>query len=269
MDGNLTAPSFFDLGSFAHAALFPEGEPVWQALKGVGAYLAGVSAGALLPDDLCRGVPLAEPVVVAGGEVFPARGFEVERGDVCKGGLRISSAGREIEGASLLMAGAVFYGSDIRIGRGCLVEPGAMITGPALIGDRSEVRQGAYMRGNCLVGCGCVVGHATEVKNAVFLDGAKAGHFAYIGDSILGNRVNLGAGTRLANLRLIPGEVRIRTGREMIATGLRKMGAVLGDGVQTGCNTVTNPGTLMGPRSLTLPNVTVESGFHASGSILR
>lgn len=269
MDGNLTASSFFDLASFAHADLFAADEPVWAALGRLDGYLAAAGAGTLLPAQLCCGEPLREAVVVADGGVFPARGFEVERGDVSRGELRVSADGREIAGASLLMAGAVFSGGDIRIGRGALVEPGAMISGPALIGDASEVRQAAYLRGRVLVGTGCVVGHATEVKNAVFLDGAKAGHFAYIGDSILGGRVNLGAGTRLANLRLVPGEVRVRTAGGLVSTGMRKLGAVLGDGVQTGCNTVTNPGTLMGPRSLTLPNVTVESGYHPAGSVIR
>jgi len=90
---------------------------------------------------------------------------------------------------------------EISIGKGTIVEPGAYIKGPCIIGDHCEIRQGAYIRGNVITGNGCIIGHATEVKNALFLDGAKAGHFAYVGDSILGNRVNLGAGTKCANLR--------------------------------------------------------------------
>ena len=147
-----------------------------------------------------------------------------------------------------VMDGATLQGNKIYIGPGAVVEPGAMIKSPAYIGARSEVRQGAYLRGNVLVGSACVVGHTTEVKNAIFLDGAHAAHFAYVADSIVGNRVNLGAGTKLANLKLDRASVVVQTpGRKFYDTGLRKFGAVLGDGVQIGCNTVSNPGTLMGP----------------------
>ncbi|MDH5299168.1 MAG: hypothetical protein OEV91_09130, partial [Desulfobulbaceae bacterium] len=94
-------------------------------------------------------------------------------------------------------------------------------------------------------------------------------HFAYVGDSILGNQVNLGAGTKLANLRFMAGNVRIKSPSGPVDTGLRKLGALLGDEVQTGCNSVTSPGTLMGRRSLLLPNVTAPSGYHPAKSILR
>jgi bifunctional N-acetylglucosamine-1-phosphate-uridyltransferase/glucosamine-1-phosphate-acetyltransferase GlmU-like protein len=114
-----------------------------------------------------------------------------------------------------------------------------------------------------------VVGHVTEVKHSILLDGAKAGHFAYLGDSILGNQANLGAGTKLANLRFIKGDVAIKTDEGQINTGLRKLGAILGDHVQTGCNSVTNPGTLLGRKSMVLPNVTVVSGYHEDNSLIK
>src|SRR5690625_2885062 len=88
----------------------------------------------------------------------------------------------------------------ISIGKGTVVEAGAYIKGPCISGENCEIRHGAYIRGKLIMGNGCVIGHATEVKNTVFFDKAKAGHFAYVGDSILGNRVNLGAGTKCANL---------------------------------------------------------------------
>ncbi len=147
----------------------------------------------------------------------------------------------------VVMDGAVLQGDKIYIGPGAVVEPGAMIKSPAYIGARSEVRQGAYLRGNVLVGSHCVVGHTTEVKNAIFLDGAHAAHFAYVADSIVGNRVNLGAGTKLANLKLDHANVVVRAEGRSYDTGLRKFGAILGDGVQIGCNAVLNPGTLIGP----------------------
>ena len=101
------------------------------------------------------------------------------------------------------------------------------------------------------------------------MDGAKAGHFAYLGDSILGNQVNLGAGTKLANLRFIKGEVTVTTPGGQVKTGLRKLGAILGDNVQTGCNSVTNPGALIGKKSMVIPNTTVPSGYHVNNSLIR
>lgn len=144
---------------------------------------------------------------------------------------------------------------DVFIGKGTVVEPGAYIKGPAIIGENCEIRQGAYIRGDVLVGNGCVVGHTTEVKNSVFMNGAKAGHFAYIGDSVLGNNVNLGAGTKLANLKITPGTVKLKLGDKVIDSNLRKFGALLGDNVQTGCNSVTSPGTILGKASMVFPCV--------------
>lgn len=148
----------------------------------------------------------------------------------------------------------------ISIGHGTIVEAGAYIRGPCIIGQNCEVRHGAYIRGDFIAGNRCVIGHATEVKHAIFLDGAHAGHFAYVGDSILGNNVNLGAGTKCANLRLDGKTVPIIWGDKRIDSGLRKLGAILGDGVQLGCNSVTNPGVLMGKHSACLPCVNVR-GF--------
>jgi len=170
-------------------------------------------------------------------------------------------AGRVEEGATLV-------GDDILLGEGSVIEPGAYVKGPCVIGRNTEIRHGAYLRGNVLVGDGCVVGHATEVKGSIFLAGAKAGHFAYVGDSILGHDVNLGAGTKLANLKLAGDEVLVRCGDDRVPTGRRKFGAILGDSVQTGCNSVTNPGTMLGPRSVVFP-CCVAGGFHPTESVLR
>jgi NDP-sugar pyrophosphorylase family protein len=157
---------------------------------------------------------------------------------------------------------------DLFIAAGAKVEPGAFIQGPCWIGEDSEVRQGAYIRGNVVVGRGCVVGHATEVKNAVFLDKAKAGHFAYVGDSVLGRDVNLGAGTKLANFKLDGGNISLNIGGVKTDTGLRKFGALLGDGVQTGCNSVTSPGCILGRESWVYANTTVPSGVFDARQIL-
>jgi bifunctional UDP-N-acetylglucosamine pyrophosphorylase / glucosamine-1-phosphate N-acetyltransferase len=148
---------------------------------------------------------------------------------------------------------------DVEIADGARVEAGAYIRGPALIGPGSEVRHGAYLRGNVLTGAGCVIGHASECKSAILLDRAKAAHFAYVGDSILGNDVNLGAGTKLANLSFRPGDLSVRLpDGTAVDTGLRKLGALVGDGVQTGCNAVTSPATVIGRESLVYPNATLR-----------
>lgn len=141
----------------------------------------------------------------------------------------------------------------ISIGSGSIIEPGAYIRGPCIIGKESVVRQGAYIRGKVIVGNHCVVGHATEAKNTIFFNHAQAGHFAYLGDSILGYKCNIGAGTKCANLKLDQKEVAIHYNGEVIETLLRKFGAIVGDYVQIGCNVVTNPGTLIGPHSRCYP----------------
>lgn len=155
--------------------------------------------------------------------------------------------------------GAHIFGDDVEIQEGAQVEAGAYIRGPALIGSGTEVRHGAYVRGNVLTGKDCVIGHDTECKGAIFLDHAKAAHFAYVGDSILGNGVNLGAGTKLANLKVVAGNVDVLSpeGRP-VATGLRKLGALLGDGVELGCNTVSSPGTVVGRNSLVYPLASIR-----------
>ncbi len=134
---------------------------------------------------------------------------------------------------------------SISIGKGTIVESGAYIEGPCVIGKDCQVRHGAYIRGNVLTGDRCIIGHATEVKHAIFLDDSKAPHFNYVGDSILGNHVNIGAGVICANFRLDHGEVIVEVEGKFYKTGLTKFGSVLGDGTQLGCNSVINPGVLL------------------------
>ncbi len=167
--------------------------------------------------------------------------------------------GRVIEGK--ICPGAFIEGEGIYIGPGAVVEPGAFIKGPCWIGPGTEVRHGAYLRGNVIAGRNCVIGHTTEVKNSIFLNDAKAGHFAYVGDSILGNHVNLGAGTKLANLKIIPGNVILNIKGQKIDSGLRKFGAILGDRTELGCNSVTSPGTILAPGSLVFPAIGIKGVF--------
>lgn len=137
----------------------------------------------------------------------------------------------------------------VSIGKGTRVEPGAYIEGPCIIGEGCQVRHGAYVRPYVLTGNQCVIGHSTEVKHAIFLDGAQAPHFNYVGDSILGNSVNIGAGVICANFRLDHGEVIVEIDGKRFKTGLRKFGAILGDHSQIGCNSVLNPGVLLRKRT--------------------
>lgn len=265
----LTPRSFFDLAGFPHAPLFSDQEYVWTALNRLKEYMQGYAYPRLNSPLLPDAEPLAKTVVLYEGEILSAAGLNITYGDATKQQLLVIADGRVLVGATVIMAGAVLMGGRIALGRGVLVESGALIKSPAIIGDYSEIRQGAYLRGYCLVGAHCVVGHTTEVKHSLFLDHAKAGHFAYLGDSILGRDVNLGAGTKFANLRFLPGNVAVRTSDGLLDTGRRKFGAILGDKAQTGCNSVTNPGTLIGKEGILMPNTTAPSGFHPPGTILR
>ncbi len=131
--------------------------------------------------------------------------------------------------------------------------PFAVIQGPAYIGARTEIRPGAFIRGNVIVGEGCVLGNSSEFKHCLLMDSVQAPHFNYVGDSILGNKAHLGAGAICSNLRLDQAEVAIRLADRTVQTGLRKFGAILGDQAEVGCNAVLNPGTLLGPRALVMP----------------
>ncbi len=265
----LSAHSFFDLSSNEHPELIQPDDQVWVALKNLKHYLEVQLYPELSPVLIRDGEPLKKTLVYYNGNLVEAGEFTIEYGDATKGGIKVYHGEKQMLGASVIMAGAALQGRRLRIGKGVLIEPGAFIKSPTIIGDQTEVRHGAYIRGNCLIGRHCVVGHVTEVKHTIFLDGAKAGHFAYLGDSILGNQVNLGAGTKLANLRFIKGDISIATSGSTVKTGLRKLGAILGDHVQTGCNSVTNPGTLLGKKSMVIPNTTVPSGYHPDSSLIR
>ncbi len=147
--------------------------------------------------------------------------------------------------------------SSISIGKETVIEPGAYIEGPCIIGAHCVIRNGAYIRGEVITGNRCVIGHDTEIKHSILLDGANAAHFNYVGDSILGNNVNLGAGVKCANFRLDHQVVAIIAEGKKWETGLKKLGAIIGDGAQVGCNCVINPGTLLGKSSFCFPCLNV------------
>lgn len=146
--------------------------------------------------------------------------------------------------------------ANIVVCEGATVEAGAYLVGPTFVAPGAVVRHGAYVRGSVYVGPKAVVGHTTEIKGSLLLPDAKAAHFAYVGDSILGAHCNLGAGTKLANLRFDEGEVKVRLATGVVGTGLKKFGAILGNRAQTGCNSVTLPGAILLPGAALLPNAT-------------
>ena len=223
---------FFDLSAFAHAALFDDLAFVWQALPAIGAYARAQLATAYQPALL----------------------------------------GTVATGAYLVNPELIY------LGEGSIIEPGAYVAGPCIIGRHCEIRHGAYVRGDVILGDDSIIGHASEVKNSIFLNGAHAPHFAYVGDSILGNRVNLGAGTKLSNLALTSHKdpvtykrntIHVEVNGQMVDTGLAKMGAIMGDDSQTGCNSVLNPGCIIGPRTLIYANVSLRKGYYPADTIVK
>jgi NDP-sugar pyrophosphorylase family protein len=169
-------------------------------------------------------------------------------------------------------------GPQVTIAEGARVAPGAYVLGPAYIGPGAFVNHGAFVRENVIMLPGSILGHASEVKHSLLLPGACAPHFNYIGDSILGQHTNIGAGTKLSNLALVS-EKDPETGQrptiKLVIEGieydtqLAKFGAILGDFAQTGCNTVLNPGCLLGRNSLVYANVSLRKGYYPPDSVIK
>ncbi len=241
---------FPHLAEFAHRDLFKSNEPVWAPLS-------------RLEQDLHRIIkqlPTQDALSQVDGVCYEPeqKAILVEKWVRLEKPLHIESAA-------------------LYIGAGTSLEPTAIIKGPAVIGTNCDIRQSAYIRGNALVGDHSVIGHTTELKNSIVMNHTEAGHFNYIGDSILGSYVNLGAGTKLANLQFrTPKEKHegfIRPilipilGKE-VDTGIGKLGAILGDYTEMGCNSVTCPGTLMGRNGMVYPNTTVPKAYHPPETFL-
>ncbi|MDX1662866.1 MAG: hypothetical protein R3272_03670 [Candidatus Promineifilaceae bacterium] len=189
---------------------------------------------------------------------------------------RLTGERQEILGE--VMPGAFIGEQPIYVAARARIEPGAYVQGPAYIGDGAVVRHGAFVRENVILLPGSVLGHASEAKNSLLLSDAHAPHFNYVGDSILGHRANLGAGTKLSNLTMVsqkdPESGRRPTLKLVVAdesydTGLAKLGAILGDDAQTGCNSVLNPGVLIGPRSLVYANLSLRKGYYPADTVIK
>ena len=152
--------------------------------------------------------------------------------------------------------GTAYIGEHVSIGQGTVLEDGVMILGPAIIGQNCQIRHNAYLRQNVIIGDDCVVGNATEIKNSILFNKAQAPHFNYVGDSILGFQAHLGAGVKISNFKLLPGNITVEIDGQPFDTGLRKFGALVGDQCEVGCNAVLSPGSILGRASVIYPNVT-------------
>ena len=142
---------------------------------------------------------------------------------------------------------------DIWIAKSATVAPTAFINGPAIIGKNTEVRHCAFIRGNAIVGENCVVGNSTELKNVVLFNNVQVPHYNYVGDSVLGYKSHMGAGSICSNVKSDKKLVVVKDGDDQIETGIKKFGAMLGDHVEVGCGSVLNPGTVIGRNSNIYP----------------
>lgn len=159
-------------------------------------------------------------------------------------------------------------GNDIWVAKSAVVAPTASLNGPLIIDEGAEIRHCAFVRGSAIVGKNAVVGNSTELKNVVLFDNVQVPHYNYVGDSILGYKSHMGAGSITSNVKSDKTLVEIRTEEEKIKTGLKKMGAVLGDEVEVGCGSILNPGTVVGPHTNIYPLSSVR-GYVPGGSIYK
>ncbi len=159
-------------------------------------------------------------------------------------------------------------GKDIWIAKSATVWPTAFIGGPCIVCEGAEIRHCAFVRGAALIGRDAVVGNSTELKNCILFDGVQVPHYNYVGDSILGYKSHMGAGAVTSNVKSDKTLVTVRVGEEKIETGRKKFGAMLGDYVEVGCNSVLNPGTVIGAHSNIYPRSTVR-GYVPVNSIFK
>lgn len=166
------------------------------------------------------------------------------------------------------LVGKPFISSAVYVGAGTIIEQGAVLKGPAWIGQNCHIRSGCYVRENVIVGDGAVMGNSCEFKNCILFDEVQVPHFSYVGDSILGYRAHLGAGVILSNVKLDHREISVAANDGQIATGLTKFGAIVGDRTEIGCNAVINPGSVIGRDCILYPGITFR-GVLPEASIVK
>ena len=158
--------------------------------------------------------------------------------------------------------------NDVYVGEGTVIGEGATIEGPAIIGKYTLIGHGSFVRSNCIIGKNVQLGHAVETKGSIFLNDSKAAHLNYVGDSIIGNKVNISGGTILANYRLDRKAVMVSDGENKIETGLEKFSSIIGDGSNIGVSVVLNPGTILGKNTIVYPLISVK-GVHKDNEIIK
>ncbi len=159
-------------------------------------------------------------------------------------------------------------GEDVWVARSARIFPTAYIGGPCIIGENTEVRQCAFIRGTAIVGNNCVVGNSTELKNVILFNNVQVPHYNYVGDSVLGFKAHMGAGAVTSNVKADRTNVTVMYRGERLETGRRKFGAILGDNVEVGCNSVLNPGTVVGRRTSIYP-LSMVRGFVPADHIFK
>ncbi|KIE59365.1 UDP-N-acetylglucosamine diphosphorylase [Methylacidiphilum kamchatkense Kam1] len=167
------------------------------------------------------------------------------------------------------IAQSCYIGPKVYVGKGTIIYPGAMIEGPAWIGENCQIRTGCFIRKNVIIEEGCILGNSCEFKNSFLFKNCQVPHFNYVGDSILGTKVHLGAGVILSNLKLDGSEIKIKYNGNIYPTGLRKFGAILGDGIQIGCNAVLNPGSILGKKTVLFPGVIWHGVLLEEGKVIK
>ncbi len=163
--------------------------------------------------------------------------------------------------------GYTLIGDDVLVGENVKIYPTATIEGPTIIGSNTEIRPGAFIRGSALVGEGCVIGNSTEMKNCILCDGVQVPHYNYVGDSLLGDKAHMGAGSICSNFKAGGSNVVIHADKD-IETGLRKIGAILGNFADIGCGAVLNPGTIIGKYTRVYP-LTAARGIYPEKAIVK
>jgi len=232
-----------------HHAALPDGwraeEKAWIDLQEI----AGLAAGSVLVDD--AGATLASSG--DGPRVTAKRSFLIHHSwDLLRANEQHVGALRESRIDGQIHPLAVIDGV-VEIGEGTRILPGVVIEGNVVIGKNCKIGPNCYLRGNTAIGDGCHVGNAVEIKNSILLSQTNVGHLSYVGDSILGERVNFGAGTITSNLRHDGANHRTRVGGRLVDTGRRKFGTIVGDGVHTGIQTTIYPGRKLFPNTSTRP----------------
>ena len=164
----------------------------------------------------------------------------------------IKSCFKDLDSSYKEISEGVFVADDAKIWGG------VTIVGPTIIGHKAEIRPGAFIRGNAIVGDGAVVGNSTEIKNAIVFDEAQLPHYNYVGDSIIGYKAHMGAGSIASNLRLDKKEITLKSDDEQMDSGLRKIGVFLGDCAEVGCGSILCPGSIVGREAMVYPLVSVR-----------